>query len=164
MTVEFNPAKILKKAKPKGGFAKLVTGDLKVNKAILTGITKSGIISKESVTDVALGAISSYKKTAKRLTEEGLSKTEAKEEAYNYGAQVENRIENAIIFTMSKKIEEAYRGLYFEWLPSDSNNPDPEHQLKYGKKYKIGRDEIPGERPGCRCGMRILTPDEVLDL
>lgn len=165
MTIEFNPSKILKKAKPKGGFSKLVTRDLKVNRAILTAIERSGIISKEKITDVALSAIKTYKKSEKKLRNEGLSKLKALKQSYNDGALVESRIENSIVYEMAQKIKEAYKGVWFEWIPSDSMNPDPEHQLKYGKKFRIGKDEIPGERYGCRCGMRILTPDEeVLEL
>lgn len=164
MTIVVDPKKILRKARPRGGYGKLVSESLKVNRAILTGIEKSGIISKAKIIDVALGAIKAYKKSEKKRLEEGISKIEAVNETYKHGALIESRIENAIVYEFSGRIKEAYSGEWFEWLPSDSENPDPEHQLRYGKKYKIGRDEIPGERYGCRCGMRILTKDDVLEL
>jgi uncharacterized protein YunC (DUF1805 family) len=42
--------------------------------------------------------------------------------------------------------------------------PDSQHQLLYGKKFKVGTGDkegnMPGERWGCMCGMKILDVDE----
>ena len=54
---------------------------------------------------------------------------------------------------------------FYRWLPSDAKNPDPEHQLLYGKIFRVGEGDkegnMPGERYGCRCGIEWLTDEEV---
>lgn len=162
--IEVNPNVILKKVRPKGGFRKLITQGLTVNKAALRAVSRLGFIQESSITETTLKVIRTYKKNERKLTKEGLSKSSALRQSFNSGKLIESRIENSVVYEMSKAIEERYSGLWFEWMPSDAETPDPEHQLKYGKKFKIGRDEIPGERFGCRCGMRILTPEETLEL
>ena len=68
------------------------------------------------------------------------------------------------MYQVSQEIKDKYKGDKYEWLPSDAEDPDPEHQLNYGKIFTIGEGEMPNERYGCRCGMRILTEDESLKL
>jgi hypothetical protein len=65
---------------------------------------------------------------------------------------------------IAKDIKRNYKGEYYIWLPSDAENPDPFHQLNYGKKFKIGRGEMPGDRYGCRCGMEVLVEETILDV
>ena len=45
------------------------------------------------------------------------------------------------------------------WLPSKSTNPDRNHTVNYGKTFDITKGingELPGERYGCKCGLRII--------
>ena len=74
------------------------------------------------------------------------------------------RVQNAIVQQVSKEIREAYRGEAYKWLPSDAAEPDPIHQLNYGKVFNVGEGEQPGDRFGCRCGMQILVKETKLAL
>lgn len=68
------------------------------------------------------------------------------------------------MFQVAGEIKDRYEGEFYIWLPSDAEEPDPEHQLNYGKKFQVGEGEMPGDRFGCRCGMEILVPETKLDL
>ena len=52
---------------------------------------------------------------------------------------------------------------FYRWMPSDAKNPDPEHQLLYGKIFRVGEGDkegnMPGERYGCRCGIEWLDSE-----
>ena len=64
-------------------------------------------------------------------------------------------------------IKDKYAGELARWLPSDAEEPRPEHQLNYGKTYVIGEGiggVEPGDEYGCRCGVEILTKDAQLKL
>lgn len=78
--------------------------------------------------------------------------------------QAIQRIQNNAIYEISQGIKENYSGEYYEWLPSDADDPDPEHQLNYGKIFRIGEGEMPGDRYGCKCGMNILVDATKLNL
>jgi len=74
------------------------------------------------------------------------------------------RIQNNAVYEIGEKIKENYSGEYYEWLPSDADEPDPEHQLNYGKIFRVGEGEMPGDRYGCKCGMNILVDETRLNL
>ena len=48
------------------------------------------------------------------------------------------RVQNELVFQISNEIKGKYNGEFYEWLPSDASEPDPEHQLNYGKVFQIG--------------------------
>ena len=51
----------------------------------------------------------------------------------------------------------------FRWLPSGANQPDDRHMQFYGKTYAVANPpdgELPGQRPGCQCGLELLQ-DEI---
>jgi hypothetical protein len=76
-------------------------------------------------------------------------------------------VQNEVVWQIANGIKEQYGDEDAEWLPSDAEEPDPEHQLNYGKIFRISEGingEIPGERIGCRCGMRILVKQTKLNL
>ncbi len=154
--IKYLPSEVLKKIAPKNKVEKLLTGNLTLNKAVLSMLTDADFISKESVEKTALKTIKGYKERVK----EGDSKSEA----VNDKKLLVNRVQNEILFQVSDEIEDQYRGEYYRWLPSDADEPDPIHQLKYGKKYQIGRGEMPGDRYGCKCGMLILVKESKLKL
>jgi hypothetical protein len=81
--------------------------------------------------------------------------------------QLIQRVQNEVIFQVHEGIKEKYSGTKARWLPSDADEPRPEHQLNYGKTYVIGEgiDGVePGDEYGCRCGVEILTDETQLDL
>lgn len=80
--------------------------------------------------------------------------------AVNEDALLRNRIEGTLIFAQVENLKKEHKGEMYEWLPSDAEEPDPEHQLLYGKVFKVGEGDsngnMPGERFGCRCGIKFL--------
>jgi hypothetical protein len=74
------------------------------------------------------------------------------------------RVQNAVVYEIAQDIKDQYRGEFYEWLPSDAETPDPIHQLNYGKKFQMGKGEMPGDRYGCRCGMNVLVSESTLSL
>ncbi len=86
-------------------------------------------------------------------------------QAVNGGALLKQRIINAVIYDGVQTQKQAHEGQFYRWLPSDAQNPDPEHQLLYGKVFRVGTGDkdgnMPGERYGCRCGIEWLEEAEM---
>ena len=155
--IKYQPDKLLEKIAPQSKIKKLISKSFSLKKTALNFIDSSDIISKDSIEDVALKTIKEYKKRIKLDEElEGDLKKEPK--------LLINRVQNAVVFQISQEIGSKYKGEKYRWLPSDADEPDPEHQVKYGEIFIVGEGEMPGERYGCRCGMEILTEDEKLEI
>ncbi len=164
MAIVFLPTEFLEKAAPKKLVKKLVNQNLTLNRAALTILSKADILSKKQLTETALKVIKGYRERYGDERAAGLSAASARAEAVNGAKLMVSRVENAVVHEVAEKIKQAYVGERYEWLPSDAEEPDPLHQLKYGKRYTMGVGEMPGDRYGCRCGMRILVPGEELEL
>lgn len=164
MAIRFIPSDVLKKIAPKKAVEKLVTQKLTLNRAALSTIARFNGLSKKTVERVALKVIKGYKKAYGNFRDAGASKAEALKEAINKKRLLLQRVQNAAIFEITEAVKETYDGEIYEWLPSDANEPDPLHQLNYGKKFKLGVGEAPGDRYGCRCGMNILVSDDTLSI
>lgn len=154
MAIDYRPAEIIKKSLSKSKIKKLVGKDFSLNKLALKTINTQGIIPKKQLSQVTLKVLKSYKKRF----ENGESKEEIGIDL------LAERLQNTAMKETTDVVTDAYYGEFYEWLPSDSETPDPEHQLKYGEIFQIGKGEMPQDRYGCKCGMRILTDDETLDL
>lgn len=159
----YYPKDLLKKT-PKKTIKDLLTKRLTLNRVVLARLAATGIVSERTLAGVALNVINEYRNRVAYEIDEGLTRDEAVDEAIGDKAALVNRVENAIVYQVSQEIKEKYEGERYQWLPSDAETPDPEHQLNYGKIFIVGDGEMPGERWGCRCGMRILTDDEELEL
>lgn len=159
MAIIYDPTKELKKIAPESKIKKLISGNVSLKKTALSFVDSADFIDKKSVSRVALKTIKSYKKRIKASDVESIEKDIKKDPRLLVA-----RVQNEIVFQISQEIKSKYVGEKYEWLPSDAEEPDPEHQLKYGKIYSVGDGEMPGDRYGCRCGMRILTDDEKLKL
>lgn len=164
MTIRYQPRDILKKTMKKKDLKNLLSKNLSLNKEALRIVTRSGVISKKEVETVALKVIKGYKKRYKEEIKNGAIAKDAFKDAVEGGKQLINRVENAAVYEMSQMIQEKYAGEYYKWLPSDADEPDPEHQLKYGETFQIGVGEMPGDRYGCKCGMEILVKETTLNL
>lgn len=162
--IRYLPSKLLKEAAPEKLVKRLVNKDLTLNRAVLATLAELGFIPKGDLEETALKVIQQYKERLREERKDGTPKAEALELTLNDKAQMVQRVQNAVILTVKDSIKEAYRGEYYEWLPSDANEPDPLHQLKYGKTYQIGKGEMPGDRWGCRCGMNILVSGKTLQI
>ncbi len=163
MAIRYEPSKILKKL-PESKIKGMVSAKLSLNRAALSTLADTGILSKRKLTEVALRVIKQYKERFETEKESGLSVQVAKEEALGDKELLVNRVQNTAVHEVAKDIKQGYRGEYYQWLPSDADEPDPLHQLNYGGKFQIGKGEMPGDRYGCRCGMNILVPGTQLEI
>ncbi len=120
-------------------------------------------IDEKEISSVVLKTLKQYRKRYE-VEKETLNAADAKEETLNDKKLLVQRVENSVVNQIANEIEDQYNGEFYIWLPSDADIPDPEHQLNYGKKFKLGDGEKPGDRYGCRCGMDILVKDTNLNL
>lgn len=162
--INYLPSVLLKKLANKKKVEALVTENLTLNKAAVKTLANMNLLSEEKVTEIAIRVINGYKEKYKALRSEGDDKTDALSEALNDKKNMLREVENSALYEISNQIKYSYRGEFYIWLPSDAEKPDPEHQLNYGKKFQIGKGEMPGDRYGCRCGMQILVDETKLDL
>lgn len=166
--IKYDPLELLKRIAPKSKIKKLLSSRLTLKKAALSFVNDIEALSKESVRKVALKTIKSYQeRRAREVVEAGLDPAAGRELAKDITANPKlliQRVQNEVIWQISQEIKTQYRGESYVWLPSDADEPDPEHQLNYGKTFIIGDGEMPGERIGCRCGMQIITDDTRLSL
>ncbi len=169
MSIKFDPRALLRKVASKKKIERLVTDKVSLKKTALSFVDDIEFIDKRKVADVALKTLKSYReRIATARSEDGRAAgSELKSELVDDPKQLIQRVENEVIFQVHEKIKENYGGEKAIWLPSDADEPRPEHQLNYGKTYTIGEgiDGIePGDEYGCRCGVEILTDDKQLNL
>lgn len=164
MSIIFDPRNMLKKIAPVRKVEKILSGRVTVKKTALSFLDDVEGIDKKQVLDVALKTVKSYKARIK-ATEEAAG--EIKAEIVDDPKLLINRVQNEIVFQMHEGIRRNYRGQRARWLPSDADEPRPEHQLNYGKEYIIGEGINgiePGDEYGCKCGVEILDETGQLDL
>jgi len=157
MSIKYDPSQLLKKIAPAKKIKRMLSGKVSLKKAALNFIDAVDFIDRKRVTEVALKTIKGYKS---RLKAETVTKTELLDDP----KQLIQRVQNEVILQISGEIKDRYAGEQYTWLPSSAEEPDPEHQLNYGKVFTIGDGEMPGERYGCQCGMEILVRQTRLDL
>jgi ribosomal protein S17E len=164
MTIKYYPNDLLKKIAPVAKIEKLVSGKLTLNKTALSFVEDIDFISKDAIKKTALKTIKQYKERFKAEREDGSTVSEALDDTLAGKTLLVQRVQNTVVKQVSDEIKDSYYGEFYTWLPSDANEPDPQHQLKYGMKFQIGKGEMPGERYGCRCGMKILVMETKLEL
>lgn len=162
--IKYLPKEMLRKIAPAKKIEKLISNRLTLNKAVLSFLDDVDFISKKTVERTALETLREYKARYQDEKDSGLSAVDAKEEALNQKKLLVNRVQNTVVNQIAGEIKDQYRGEYYKWLPSDANEPDPLHQLKYGRKFQLGKGEMPGDRYGCKCGMQILVSETKLEL
>ncbi len=159
---------MLRKLAPERKVKRLLSSKVTVKKTALSFLDDADFIDKEKIVDVALKTVAGYhERIAKAVVDAGFVKsagTEVKNEIVDDPKQLIQRVQNEIVLQISNSISEKYAGEKYIWLPSDADEPDPEHQLNYGKEFIVGQGEMPGDRFGCKCGMEILTTDTQLKL
>lgn len=158
MAIVYDPTEILKKIASKNKLKKaLKKTDLNLKKNALKFANEFEFLDQSAIVDSALKAVKSYQKRI----DEGLIK---KADVLKDPKYLINQIQNSVIYQVKETIKTNYQGELYEWLPSDADDPRPEHQLLYGTIRIVGDGELPGDAFGCKCGMRILTEDETLNL
>ncbi len=165
MSIKFLPDEMLKKIAPKRKVEKLLSGKVTVKKAALSFLDDADFIDKGAVLDVALKTVKGYKeRIAAAATGD---RSDLKTEIVDDPKQLVQRVQNEIVFQVHDGIKKTYGGRTAVWLPSDADEPRPEHQLNYGKEYEIGVgiDGVePGDEYGCRCGVEIKGDETQLAL
>jgi len=157
MAIIYDPSKIIKRLAPEKAVKKLLGQTLSLKKTALRFASKTEVLSEKSIERVALKTIKGYKARVK--DDPSIRASIVKDPA-----QLIQRVQNEVITQVADEIKEQYSGEFYIWLPSDADEPDPEHQLLYGQKFQIGVGEMPGDRYGCRCGMEILVNETRLEL
>lgn len=164
MSIIFDPRNMLKKIAPIRKVEKILSGRVTVKRTALSFLDDVEGIDKKQVLDVALKTVKSYKARIKAAED---AAGEIKAEIVDDPKLLINRVQNEIVFQMHEGIRRNYRGQRARWLPSDADEPRPEHQLNYGKEYIIGEGINgiePGDEYGCKCGVEILDETGQLDL
>jgi hypothetical protein len=155
----FYPDEFLGKVLGSGFFRKkLLNNDIELKRTAVRGLLRARAIAGDDLDKSIDGVVAFYQNKSDELKD--LGEKAFKADAVNGEGLLKNRIENIVVQAEVKEIVSKNKGKQYEWLPSDADVPDPEHQLLYGQIFDIdeGDDEgnRPGERYGCRCGMRIL--------
>lgn len=168
MSIIYDPSKIINKVAPEAKIKRMLTSKLTVKKTALSFVDAFDFLDKKAISRVALKTVKGYKERVANATiEAGMDRSAGKierEDIVDSPKQLVQRVQNEALFQVKEEIKTQYSGQMYEWLPSDAEEPDPEHQLNYGQIFEIGVGEMPGDRYGCRCGMRILTDETELRL
>lgn len=166
MSLIFDPSKELQRLGVKKKVHRLISSKLSLKKAVLATISNVKFdLDIKQIEKVALKTLKSYRDRLKKQDSD--DRVELKEEILSNPKLLVQRVQNAVVFQIHEEIKQKYRGEKARWLPSDAEEPRPEHQLYYGKVYTIGEGingVEPGDKPGCKCGVEILTQDESLEL
>ncbi len=156
--IRYDPKELLRKIAPEKKIKKLISkGRVSLKKTALSFVDDIDFLDKKAVARVALDTLKSYRA---RIKEDSSIKTDLTDDP----KQLIQRVQNEVVTQIAQGIKDQYEGEQYEWLPSDADEPDPEHQLNYGKIFTVGDGEMPGDRFGCRCGMNILVKDTQLAL
>lgn len=153
----YDPEALLRRIAPSRKIEKLLTDSVSLKKSALSFVSGVDFLSKKAISRVAAKTIKGYRARIKL-------DPKAEKEILSDPKQLIQRVQNEVILQIGSEIKDTYYGEKYEWLPSDAEEPDPEHQLNYGKVFVIGQGEMPGERIGCRCGMNILVKGSTLDI
>lgn len=176
MSIVFDPKTMLKKIAPPAKIKRMVSSRMGLKRTALTFVDRAadsdvGVLDKKAVAEVARKTVRGYQeRIAKAQVDAGFEKAAGKavaDEILDDPKQLIQRVQNALVWQVQKKIQATYKGQRARWLPSDAEEPDPEHQRNYGKEYIIGEGingEEPGNREGCKCGVEILTNETQLEL
>lgn len=163
---------MLRKLAPKAKIKRMISHRMSVKRTILANIGTDALpIDERSLAKVARNTLQGYKeRVAKETVESNFEKSagdELKKQLIKDPKQLIQRVQNEVVYQVHQGIRDKYAGQKARWLPSDADEPRPEHQANYGKVYIIGEgiDGIePGDEYGCKCGVEILTDETKLDL
>lgn len=162
----FFPDKFKKKVLPKGFFDRdlLTKKNLTLKQNATQALILATDINKKDLTATVLKVRKVYENKIDDLTDDGVPKAKAALIAKHGEKLLRQRIESLVVFAEIQRIKEENEGEKYRWLPSGAEEPDPQHQLLYGKIFNVGEGDdegnMPGERYGCQCGMEILTSKE----
>jgi hypothetical protein len=156
------PETILKNSLPKNFFEQnLLTKDLTLKKRAMQALILATTLSKRDINKSVNKVVEIYENKIDELRDDGLPKVKASVLAVAGENLLKQRIAGIVVFDEVQQIKEENQGEKYRWLPSSSENPDPQHQLLYGKIFNVGEGDedgnMPMERWGCNCGIEILS-------
>lgn len=162
---KFYPDRFLKQVMPKSFYSQnLVDKDFDLKKNALKAINRARTITGRPIDTTVYNVLSQYEQKYKGLIAEGESSTQAFNDAVNGSALLRQRIEQAVVYDEIQNLKAQHTGEFYRWMPSSAANPDPEHQLLYGKIFRVGEGDkngnMPGERYGCQCGIEWFDSGE----
>lgn len=174
MGEKFYPDRFLKQLMPKSFYTQgLVSKNFILQKGAISAINRARLATGRPIDKTVYDVLLQYKAKYKDLiAAEDFGKTQAFEAALNGENLLRQRVEQAVIFDKIQDLKAEHKGEFYRWLPSSAENPDPQHQLLYGKIFRVGEGDkdgnMPGERWGCQCGIEWLngedmTPDEKIE-
>jgi hypothetical protein len=161
--VIFYPDQYKKKVLPKGFFRDdlLNKTNFSLKKKAMQALILATSISKRDINSTVINVAKVYQNKVDELEDQGLPKTKATILAKSGEKLLRQRIESLVVYSEIQNLKEENEGQYYVWLPSGADEPDPQHQLLYGKTFLVGEGDdegnMPGERYGCQCGMEILN-------
>lgn len=176
MSIKFLPEEMVKKIASPAKIKRMVSSKMSLKRTALSFVDRAadsdvGVLDKKAVASVVRKTISGYQeRVAKATVDAGFEKeagAEVQAAILSDPKQLIQRVQNEIVFQVHEKIKTQYAGQRARWLPSDAEEPRPEHQKNYGKEYVIGEgvDGVePGDEWGCKCGVEILTNETQLSL
>lgn len=155
----FYPDKYIKEALPESFWKnEILKSGIEPKKTMLRAIVRSTLVSGRQLDATVYKVVREYQARAEELKEAGVRAFVAA--AVNDEALLKQRIENLVVYDEIQHLKEEHAGEFYRWLPSEAENPDPEHQLLYGKIFRVGEGDkdgyMPGERYGCQCGIEFL--------
>lgn len=163
MGQRFDPQTWLKRVFPKGiEKSGLLNDKLEIKKTYLKALVRATAVSQRKLTQEIYKTVDFYLEKEERLKAQGVRAF--KQEALNGQALLTERIKNFLVYSEVQAQKKAHKGRMYRWLPSSAEEPDPEHQLLYGKVFRKGEGDkeghMPGERWGCQCGIEWLDDEE----
>lgn len=165
MSIIFDPRAYAQRVLSKNKIKRMISDRFSVKRAVLATVESDDLgLDKKSILSVAIKTLRSYRQRLSKLEQD---KDQIADQIKRDPKLLIQRVQNEVIFQIHDGIKTKYRGQKARWLPSDAEEPRPEHQKYYGKVYTIGEgiDGLePGDEYGCKCGVEILTDDESLDL
>lgn len=163
----FYPDNYLARVLPKDFDQKgLLFDNLHPRKMYLRALYRAAGKEGKALTSTVYETIRTYHKKEEALKSAGVA--DYAEQAVNDQTLLKNRVKNFLVWNKVQEGKEAHNGQFYRWLPSDAEHPDPEHQLLYGKVFRVGKGDkdgnMPGERYGCRCGIEWLDSEKAYDM
>lgn len=163
MGERFIPGRWLEKIFPKGiEKSGLLSDNLEIKKRYLQALVRATSLSGREITAEVYKTVDFYEQKEATLKAAGVKAF--KQEALNGQELLKARLKNFLVYSEIQHQRKEHKGRMYRWLPSNANEPDPEHQLLYGHIFREGEGDkdgyMPGERWGCQCGIEWLDDDE----
>lgn len=162
MGKRFIPGRWLEKIFPKGiEKSGLLSDNLEIKKRYLQALVRATSLSGREITAEVYKTVDFYERKEATLKAAGVKAF--KQEALNGQELLKARLKNFLVYSEIQRQRKEHKGRMYRWLPSNANEPDPEHQLLYGHIFREGEGDkdgnMPGERWGCQCGIEWLDDD-----